>query len=258
MTTLMLRREISRHHGPALGAPVGDPLRNWIGLIPGEFQRTEHGMVLWDPLRGSRTVVNPHTPTLQKVIEFRDALGRAGGPAGRLYRTAKLSEATISDRLALAGILHGGTILDLRTPGRAEKEPDPVLPGVTNLRYTMPPTAYVPYEDMIRKHRDKIRDVLTLLANSPGPVLVHCTEGKDRTGIIVGLVMLCAGYGEKAAHNEFLRTMGANRRDWNKMLSAMCWDAMVTDPALWLTSKTGLALDTITAERLKQRYSSAP
>ena len=38
-----------------------------------------------------------------------------------------------------------------------------------------------------------IDDIFRTMANSPGGVLFHCQEGKDRTGIISGLLLLLAG-----------------------------------------------------------------
>jgi protein-tyrosine phosphatase len=39
----------------------------------------------------------------------------------------------------------------------------------------------------------QIAEAVGLVASSPGPVLVHCTAGKDRTGLVVALILSCVG-----------------------------------------------------------------
>ncbi|MGV1079751.1 MAG: tyrosine-protein phosphatase [Candidatus Nanopelagicales bacterium] len=204
-------------------------------------------MVFWDLLHGTRTYRYPTVPQLRKVIELRDPIGLASKRPGRLYRSAKLSEATYFDRLTLSGLLKNGLILDLRTPNRVAKEPDPTLPDVFITVLSLPPTSYVPYETVVTEHKEQLRRVLSQIAYwlhfNQGPVLVHCTEGKDRTGIIIGLVMLALGISEPVARKEFLATERADASHWNRMIQAMCWEIGHPDPRLWLLHRSGLNLD---------------
>jgi hypothetical protein len=48
-----------------------------------------------------------------------------------------------------------------------------------------------------------------LIAERPDPVLVHCTAGKDRTGVLVALVLSAAGVEREAVVEDYART-GAN------------------------------------------------
>ena len=252
--SLPTRRTLSRFAGPVIGNPVENTHRTRIGIVPGHATRTTAGMILWNPIRGRRVVLNGHVPVLDAVTDFRDPVGIARGKPGVLYRSAKLSEATLSDRLTLAGILRpDGLILDLRTRGRSEKEPDPHLPGVRYVRMTLPPTAYVPYADLVLRHKEALRDILHTIATAPGPVLVHCTEGKDRTGIVVALVMFACGSSVDAARREFVRTPNASLSQWERMLKAMCWEIAKPVPQEWVTRRDGLGLRPETVDALCQK-----
>lgn len=49
-------------------------------------------------------------------------------------------------------------------------------------------------QDMLDASKTEIRAVFELLARPETyPVLVHCTQGKDRTGLVILMVMLLAG-----------------------------------------------------------------
>lgn len=50
-------------------------------------------------------------------------------------------------------------------------------------------------------------------ASSPAPILVHCTAGKDRTGVIVALVLALCGVSDDAvAHEYSLTDLGLQER----------------------------------------------
>ena len=253
------KRALRQSHGPVLGAPTGSTTTRWDGLVPAQHTPTERGHIFWDLKHGTRTVVHPNVPVLDGVAEFRDPIGRAGGRPGMLFRSAKLCNATATDRLTLRALMSSGDIIDLRTGGRAAKEPDPLLPGVTYRRISLPPTAYVPYEDLVTIHRVQLRDVLTALASWATPSLVHCTEGKDRTGIVVAFVMMLVGFTEAQARNEFLTTAGAERRHWDRMVQKMHWEIGRPSTLEWLTSKpnrwnVGLGLDPDVRAALIQKF----
>ncbi|GAA1395802.1 tyrosine-protein phosphatase [Luteococcus peritonei] len=131
----------------------------------------------------------------------------AGSRPGRgVYRSSLLWGATAADRHRIQelGITR---IIDLRTEKVAANFPDPVLPGVTNTlvdlhgtgesvlgeRITEADTVEAMkarYRRMVSDEgqRERIAQTLRLIADEPGAVLFHCTDGKDRTGWIALLL----------------------------------------------------------------------
>lgn len=52
-----------------------------------------------------------------------------------------------------------------------------------------------------------------LASPNPAPILIHCTAGKDRTGVIVALILsLCGVSDEAVAHEYSLTDMGLGER----------------------------------------------
>lgn len=224
--TRPIRRALDSGHGPQLGTPTAPTARVWM-RYPIDIQPTSKGTLVHTPGMFS-FYQHPELPHLS-VGQFRDPLARAGGPAGRLLRSARLYGSSKWDQAVLRALLHNGEVLDLRTSGRASREPDPRIRGVAAVAIPLPPTKYVPYDEMITGYGPQLGEVLHHLALSTGPVLVHCTEGKDRTGIVIALVMLAARYSLDTALDEFLSTEGARVEDWSRLMMALLESGVGTD-----------------------------
>ncbi len=165
------------------------------------------------------------------VSNFRDVAG-AGLElpdghrmvTGLVYRSAKLATASSGDigRLKKAGV---DLVIDLRTNDVASRSPDPAIPGADHLLVNIyavtrsPTTTYrsvaaarahmrqlnIDFVDK-RAQRDRIAEALTLIASADGPVIVHCTEGKDRTGWISAMLQLVAGADRRQVLAEYLKS----------------------------------------------------
>jgi len=159
------------------------------------------------------------------ISNLRDLGGIAaeGGSvirSGMLIRAASLKDAQPED---LDGI---STIIDLRTPGEREEEPDIVcgkeyleLPVFEDLmagisreeaaaERNTPGMAHL-YMLIVRRFTDEIRRIIRAILEhdySGGAVLWHCSEGKDRTGIIAAIILDILGASREDIMEDYLKT----------------------------------------------------
>jgi protein-tyrosine phosphatase len=143
---------------------------------------------------------------LPGLFNFRDLGGypMAGGvvPWNMLYRSDALYQL---DAEGVAGLSQLGlrTIVDLRTDIEAEMAPSPVE-GI-DVRHAhvsilggdlegLPLQLAGIYAHIVQNRGDAIADAIRpLCAAWAFPALVHCSAGKDRTGIVVAMVLAVLG-----------------------------------------------------------------
>ncbi|SCL38970.1 Tyrosine phosphatase family C-terminal region [Micromonospora pallida] len=124
---------------------------------------------------------------------------------GHLIRQGALLRSDSHERLtpATVEVLRSGRvsrIVDLRWAWECAAQPspfvgDPVYRHVPMLddvlAYTPPPDTYAP---MLDHNRQRIAAAFRAVAEAPpGGVLVHCKAGRDRTGVLVALLLTVAG-----------------------------------------------------------------
>lgn len=193
-----------------------------IGGVTGWHAHTERagepGWVHWSPFAGAVGTAGmaPAIPPLSRVSgAARDALYRSGFAYGLVYRTGKLCLSSRGDDLKLAGMLAdsgnhetrgGGVIIDFRTSSVAAGCPDPALPGVGRLWLPMSSSYSGFVTDAAR--RVKFGRALKTIAYATGPVLVHCTKDRDRTGWLVSMLLYSLGASDSQVMAEYLRTPG--------------------------------------------------
>lgn len=74
---------------------------------------------------------------------------------------------------------------------------DPLPPGVT--------AYYHPLDVMSEPTQEKLQAILQTLEQSPKPVLIHCTHGEDRTGLVVALYRMQHGASTEVAYADMVR-----------------------------------------------------
>jgi protein-tyrosine phosphatase len=140
--------------------------------------------------------------------------GGATTQSGRLLRSESphaLSESGLRAFLDV-GI---GAVVDLRTASEREQRPSPLAgAGVHTLHAPIftddedypdhLATAAEVYCWWLRERSSGIAMAMSAIADAPSaPILVHCQAGKDRTGVVVALVLRLAGVGIDAIADDY-------------------------------------------------------
>jgi protein-tyrosine phosphatase len=169
------------------------------------------------------------------IDNFRDFGDYAAGgrrlKPGLLYRSGHPARATDADltRLAELGL---AVIVDLRRANERERDPARRWPGFTAqvIENDLGQESLDEWSDFIahsdlseasfqnymldyyrkapfqRRHIDLYARYFRALAETSGPVLVHCAAGKDRTGILCALTHHVAGVSEDDIFEDYLLT----------------------------------------------------
>ena len=183
-------------------------------------QHVANGTIFWSSYTGGRTWKLGKVPSLSGVSNERDALASANLP-GVVFRTAELCGASSKDKQLLTAMMHGGTIIDLRSSSKASDCPDPSLPTVSKVRYSMTSTTNPATFVTSSSDRASVAKVLRKILAEDGPILIHCTRGRDRTGWVVGVLLMLAGQPLDVVRAEYLRTSGTSSATFDKGITAM-------------------------------------
>jgi protein-tyrosine phosphatase len=163
----------------------------------------------WDHLLNARDLGG--LPTARGWTHFRT-----------LVRSDDLRRLTAEGQAAL--LAYGvATIVDLRSPPEREAAPSPLRdhPGYRPLPYlgdesvgapTRFETAAENYLAWLSTRARGIARILHGIADAPpGGVLVHCHAGKDRTGVVVALLLSIAGVDREAIAEDYALSV-----EWNE------------------------------------------
>jgi protein tyrosine/serine phosphatase len=175
---------------------------------------------------------------IENFRDYGDYATAAGArlPRRRLLRSAHLGAATPADLEAMAG-LGVSVVVDLRRP--LERQSNPSLrpagfagqviecdlgdqaeaPHIAFLRETdlTPDSArrffidYYTNAPFEPRHEILFRRYFEALAETEGAVLIHCTAGKDRTGLLAALTHHVAGVHDDDIRADYLLTNQAAR-----------------------------------------------
>lgn len=136
--------------------------------------------------------------------------------ANYAFRSGAIGHLTDNGKAVLTGKLGVKRVFDLRSPDERSRMPDPVLEGVENtwiqssgpdskpnLAHFVERDGEAGYEEMylevIEFYSESYKAILTHVRDRPqDPFLVHCTAGRDRTGVFGGMLLALAGASDDA------------------------------------------------------------
>lgn len=154
------------------------------------------------------------------AYNFRDVGGlpAASGQtrAGVLYRSGSLAHLDDTGRAAIASF-HLRRIIDLRDTVEVDRQPSridgldvervslPVFLGSTASFFDEDLSLSDMYRAIVNDSRDRVISVVRGIVEDQ-PVLVHCTAGKDRTGVTVAMALSAVGVERDAVITDYART----------------------------------------------------
>lgn len=175
---------------------------------------------------------------LQGASNFRDLGGYAGRDGRtvrwrRLFRSEQLGGLTDADRKVLADL---GLVRAFDFRGTAERTARPYeLPGVTQHPLAIEPVIVQRMQDLVAAGGEltapvvveMMKDLYRALVNDQahrfaemfehllagdGAAVLHCTAGKDRTGLAVALILLALDVPRETVRHDYLLTNELYRR----------------------------------------------
>lgn len=187
---------------------------------------------------------------LHNVRDLGGYLGEGGRPVRwrMLYRADSLGKLAGRDleRFASLGIR---TVIDLRYPweisrdGRVPTEVEYHNLSVEHRPYDqaalaadVDPAAYLvgKYAEVASDGVVELGRALEVISSAEGPLVFHCTSGKDRTGLLAALVLSLVGVSEDEIVADFALTELATDRlvaDWRARYEGALWPGYGRAPA---------------------------
>ena len=165
--------------------------------------------------------------------------------SGVLYRSDALKGLTDRGRQQLLD-LGVRTIVDLRDDFEVNVQPDaiddldidvvslPVYEGSAAANSGPGITLPTMYESMVLEHGSVLASVLRLIAGGDdGAVLVHCTAGKDRTGVVVALALRAVGVAREVVIADYALSEANLQGEWlHEMLALVARYGIQESPEL--------------------------
>ncbi|MFF2369699.1 tyrosine-protein phosphatase [Agromyces sp. NPDC058110] len=183
------------------------------------------------------------------TYNFRDVGGLPAATGtvreGVLYRSDGLYRIGDEGRAQLRE-LGVGIIIDLRDENEAARMPDdidgldvevlrlPVFEGSGASQGAAGISLEALYDRIVTMHAPVVVDAVREIASAGDrSVLVHCTAGKDRTGVVVAVALLAVGVDREAVIDDYARTEGNLAGEWLEEMIALIGRYGVPDtPAL--------------------------
>ena len=161
---------------------------------------------------------------------FRD-LAYLGLKEGLLLRSGSLYRLYQKDIDMLKNEHNLKVVVDLRSTAECAKRKDRVIEGVKQLHVPLiPETNGLAEQDpiinvggldlpdlkncyrllVVPTRKEAWTQIFNLLLENNGGVLFHCSAGKDRTGLVVAVILTALGYDKKTIYDDYLLTNQSN------------------------------------------------
>lgn len=218
--------------------------------------------------------IRPRRHDLTGVYNFRDVGGYAAESGsvrwGKLFRSDALHRLDDAGRAHLGrlGVSH---VVDLRSQEERVAAPNAVggLPATTHHLPVFAGAAPVSaategitrvYEQIVDERGSALVDAVRTIAGSreEEAVVVHCTAGKDRTGLVVALTLSLVGVARESVVADYAATEENLRGAWaDEMVGAVRARGIDPSPALLelLTASPAPVMEA-TLERMAGRHGS--
>lgn len=110
------------------------------------------------------------------------------------------------------------------------------------------------YMGLLEHSREDYREIFTLLSQSQGAALFHCTAGKDRTGMVAMLLLLLAGVPEKQVAEDYVATDAFLRDSFEAQIQAFARKGIRLPAHLLRADRENIVF---AMEGLKERFGGA-
>jgi len=161
------------------------------------------------------------------LMNFRDLggapVGRGVVASGRLYRSGHLSSIDEAAALHLQRTLGISVYLDFRTEQETDRDGCPQCLTERGVRWHRHPFDIADasfrvlttpaatdwqalYLRALHRCRRELAAAITLIASQPSPVVFGCFAGKDRTGIVAGLLLELLGVDDEWIADDYAKT----------------------------------------------------
>lgn len=226
-----------------------------------------------NPYTTQHRVVAERTLPLRGTFNFRDIGGYATSNGqqvrwGQVYRSALLAQLKEPDQ-ALLHALGIRQVIDLRTSQEREKAPNRLPAGIIDLHlplYERDRSAWGTLRTLLlrpgqldtRIRQAYVAQVIEGRATSLGqilqriadpaqrPILLHCTAGKDRTGLAIALLLLALGVPDETFIADFTLSNAYQRQ-----VQAVVQQDVQRLATLGVSSRSLLPLLTVSGDNLR-------
>lgn len=144
--------------------------------------------------------------TDEEFANFRE-VAVSGVTEGRLYRSSTPIEPALGrNEYAMAAMEAAGIRSVINLDDSAQEMRDyETYPGSYYSRCAVI-NPEMSYDFSSAEFAEKVRDSVLFITENEGPYLVHCKEGKDRTGILCAILECCAGASAEEVERDYMLT----------------------------------------------------